>query len=73
MQPKVEPELAFLKAEDLVGPGVDLHRVLAATRAVVPAIEVIDSRIAEWQIGWWTRLRTTRRRAASYSATRPRR
>ncbi|WP_062305645.1 2-keto-4-pentenoate hydratase [Alicyclobacillus sendaiensis] len=50
IQPKVEPEIAFILAEDLVGPGVDLHRVLAATRAVVPAIEVIDSRIADWRI-----------------------
>ncbi|WP_206830464.1 2-keto-4-pentenoate hydratase [Alicyclobacillus fructus] len=50
IQPKVEPEIAFILSDDLVGPGVDLHRVLAATRAVVPAIEVIDSRIADWKI-----------------------
>ncbi|SIS97228.1 2-keto-4-pentenoate hydratase [Alicyclobacillus vulcanalis] len=50
LQPKVEPEIAFILAEDLVGPGVDMHRVFAATRAVVPAIEIIDSRIADWRI-----------------------
>ncbi|GMA55636.1 2-keto-4-pentenoate hydratase [Alicyclobacillus sacchari] len=50
IQPKVEPELAFLLAEDLPGPNVDVYAVLRATRAVVPAIEVIDSRIADWQI-----------------------
>ncbi|GMA49708.1 2-keto-4-pentenoate hydratase [Alicyclobacillus contaminans] len=50
IQPKVEPELAFLLKEDLPGPGVDVQDVLRATSHVVPAIEVIDSRIADWKI-----------------------
>lgn len=44
IHPRVEPELAFLIGERLQGPGVTTAQVLAATRAVVPALEVIDSR-----------------------------
>jgi 2-keto-4-pentenoate hydratase len=33
-----------------VGPGVTAADVRAATRAVAPAIEIIDSRIADWRI-----------------------
>ena len=48
--PKVEAELAFVLDEELRGPGVDAVRVLASTRAVVPALEIIDSRVSDWQI-----------------------
>lgn len=51
IQPKVEPELAFVLARDLDGSRCDVHDVLQATRYVLPAIEVIDSRIADWKIG----------------------
>jgi 2-keto-4-pentenoate hydratase len=50
VQPRVEGELAFLIGADLVGPGVTEADVLAVTRAVAPAIEIIDSRIADWRI-----------------------
>ncbi|HEY8454884.1 MAG TPA: fumarylacetoacetate hydrolase family protein [Actinopolymorphaceae bacterium] len=48
--PMVEPELTFLLHADLVGPGVTVDDVLAATRSVLPSLEVIDSRIEEWRI-----------------------
>jgi 2-keto-4-pentenoate hydratase len=48
--PRVEPEWAFVLGADLDGPGVTAADVRAATAAVVPAIEVIDSRIADWRI-----------------------
>jgi 2-oxopent-4-enoate hydratase len=48
--PRIEPELAFVLAADLEGPGVTAAHVLAATAAVVPALEVIDSRVADWRI-----------------------
>lgn len=48
--PRVEAEIAFVLAEDLVGPGVSRADVLGATRDVMPALEVIDSRIADWSI-----------------------
>jgi 2-oxo-3-hexenedioate decarboxylase len=44
IHPRLEPELAFVIGERLRGPGVTTPQVLAATRAVVPALEVIDSR-----------------------------
>jgi len=44
IHPRLEPELAFIMGERLRGPGVTTPQVLAATRAVVPALEVIDSR-----------------------------
>jgi 2-keto-4-pentenoate hydratase len=49
--PRVEPEIAFVLAKPLSGPGVTAQDVLAATAYVVPALEVIDSRIADWNIG----------------------
>lgn len=49
--PRVEPEIAFVLARDLRGPGVTRANVIAATAYVVPSIEIIDSRIAGWKIG----------------------
>ncbi len=51
IQPKVEGEIAFLLADDLTGPNVTAADVMAATEWVMPAIEVVDSRIREWRIG----------------------
>jgi 2-keto-4-pentenoate hydratase len=48
--PRVEPEIAFILRDALRGAEVSADHVLAATRAVAPAIEVIDSRIADWRI-----------------------
>jgi 2-keto-4-pentenoate hydratase len=50
LQPRIEAEVAFILKEDLKGPGVTVADVLAATKYVVPAIEIIDSRIANWKI-----------------------
>jgi 2-keto-4-pentenoate hydratase len=49
--PRVEPELAFVLAAPLRGPGVTVADVLAATAFVLPALEIIDSRIEDWRIG----------------------
>ncbi len=43
--PKVEIELAFILGRPLAGPDATIFDVLAATDYVVPAIEIIDSRI----------------------------
>ena len=48
--PRIEPEIAFWLAKDLKGPGITVAAVLAATRGVSPALELVDSRIAKWQI-----------------------
>jgi 2-keto-4-pentenoate hydratase len=50
VQPRVEAEIAFLMATDLAGPGVTATHALAAIGGVLPAIEVVDSRIVDWRI-----------------------
>ena len=51
IQPRVEAEIAFLLKAGLQGPGVTREEVLEATQAFAPALEIIDSRIAQWRIG----------------------
>jgi 2-oxo-hept-3-ene-1,7-dioate hydratase len=46
--PRVEVELAFVLKKDLHGPNVTVQEVLAATGYVTPAIEIIDSRIEQF-------------------------
>ncbi len=46
--PRIEVELAFILGRPLKGPGVTLFDVLAATEYVSPAIEIIDSRIEQF-------------------------
>lgn len=48
--PKIEPELAFVLKSDLAGPGVTVADVLLATAGVMPAFEIIDSRLKDWKI-----------------------
>jgi 2-keto-4-pentenoate hydratase len=50
IQPKVEAEVAFILKEDLNGPGITMARVLAATDYVIPALEIVDSRVRDWKI-----------------------
>jgi len=50
IQPRAEGELAFLLKKDLTGPGISNADVLAATEAVMPCFEVVDSRIDDWKI-----------------------
>lgn len=46
--PRVEMELAFILAKPLRGPNVTIFEVLEATEYVTPAIEIIDSRIEQF-------------------------
>lgn len=48
--PRVEPEIAFLLARPLRGPGVTADEVREATDAVAVALEIVDSRIADWKL-----------------------
>ncbi|MEW6622330.1 MAG: fumarylacetoacetate hydrolase family protein [Bacillota bacterium] len=50
LQPKVEAEIAFILKDELKGPGVTISKVLQATEGVVPAFEIIDSRVKDWKI-----------------------
>ncbi|MFB0835886.1 2-oxo-hept-4-ene-1,7-dioate hydratase [Arthrobacter halodurans] len=43
--PRVEVELAFVLNKDVTGPNATLFDVLGATEYVVPALEILDSRI----------------------------
>jgi 2-keto-4-pentenoate hydratase len=49
-QPRVEPEVGFLLGADLPGEGCTEADALAATEAIAPALELIDSRIQDWRI-----------------------
>lgn len=50
LQPKIEGEIAFILKKDLKGPRVTVLDVLQATDYVVPALEIVDSRIQDWRI-----------------------
>ncbi len=47
--PRIEPEIAFVLGESL-GESASRLDVLAATECVVPVIEVVDSRIENWEL-----------------------
>lgn len=51
IQPRAEAEIALILGRPLQGPGVTPEDVLAATSAVAPCFEIVDSRIANWDIG----------------------
>ena len=50
LQPRIEAEIAFVLGSDLDKPNLTVDDVLAATSAVMPALEIIDSRVANWKI-----------------------
>lgn len=45
IEPRIEAEIAFIMADDLHGADVTREDVLAATEAVAPALEILDTRI----------------------------
>ena len=49
--PRVEVEVGFVLGADLPGEDCTTQDVLRCTAYVVPAIELIDSRIQDWRIG----------------------
>jgi len=50
LQPKVEAEVAFVLGRDLAQPNVTPAEVIRATEFVLPAIEIVGSRIENWNI-----------------------
>ena len=50
LQPRIEPEVAFLLKADLAGENLTPDAVMAATDYVVPAVEICGSRIKGWDI-----------------------
>jgi len=51
LQPRAEPETAFVLKHPLKGPGVTVADAIQAVDCVLPALELIDSRIRDWKIG----------------------
>jgi 2-keto-4-pentenoate hydratase len=51
LQPKVEGEIAFVLGRDLAELQPTVADVLAAVEYALPALEIVDSRVANWQIG----------------------
>ena len=50
IQPRAEAEIAFILGSDLTDPDLSLDDVAAAIDGAVAAIEIVDSRIADWKI-----------------------
>lgn len=50
IQPKAEAEIAFVLAKDLSDPATTPAMVAAAVATIHTAIEIVDSRIADWKI-----------------------
>jgi len=50
LQPRIEPEMAFVLRKELTGPGITVADAVSAVDFVLPALEIIDSRIRDWQI-----------------------
>lgn len=50
IQPKAEAEIAFVLAADLPSPDTTIEELAAAVASVHAAIEIVDSRIADWKI-----------------------
>jgi len=48
--PRAEAEIAFILNDRLNGPGVTPADVIAATEAIAPCFEIVDSRIRDWKI-----------------------
>ena len=47
IQPRIEAELAFVMQAPLTGPGVTAGQVMAATAHVIPALEILDTRVVQ--------------------------
>lgn len=52
LQPRVEAEVAFVLARDIDDPEITLETVRDAVEVALPALEIVDSRIADWKIGF---------------------
>ena len=49
--PKIEAEIAFVMGRDVEGPGLTMADVLGSIDYAVAALEIVDSRVENWDIG----------------------
>ena len=49
-QPKAEAEIAFVLKEDITNPSITVHELISAIDYALPSIEIVGSRIADWNI-----------------------
>src|SRR3546814_15270055 len=52
LQPKADAEIAFVLGADLPDADTTVEQVAAAVASVHAAIEIVDSRIADWKISF---------------------
>ncbi len=52
IQPRAEAEIGIILKRDLRGPGLTDLDIVDATEALVPTLEIVDSRIADWKIAF---------------------
>ena len=50
IQPKIEAEIAFVLGSPLAGPGVSVLDARQAIAGMTAAVEIVDSRFADWRI-----------------------
>lgn len=50
LQPRIEAEVAFVLKQDLTAPDITIIDVINAVDYAVAALEIVDSRIADWDI-----------------------
>jgi 2-keto-4-pentenoate hydratase len=50
IQPRIEAEIAFVLGSRLAGPGVNVLDARRAIAGMVAAVEIVDSRFADWRI-----------------------
>jgi 2-keto-4-pentenoate hydratase len=50
LQPKAEAEVAFVIGRDLTDEDLTLSDLITAVEYVLPSIEIVDSRVADWNI-----------------------
>lgn len=50
MQPKAEAEIAFVLKANLIGDHIEMHDVMVAIDYALPAVEIVGSRIENWDI-----------------------
>jgi 2-keto-4-pentenoate hydratase len=52
LQPRVEAEVAFVLKDDLIEGPLDVAQCRAAVAFAVPALEIVDSRITDWDVSF---------------------